>query len=106
LEIAGRETDPEQAVRHIWENCPDLVIVTGGEAATGLDLEMVRLVREGLYMRIVEIHVETNTLCLYSGVRQLIHNTGDLAEALACIGGSVNREVQARSSPAMGQPTT
>jgi chemotaxis response regulator CheB len=78
LEIVGRETDPRQAVRRIKEAHPDVIILTDGERAAGLDAELLRLVREGLHMRIVEVHPETNTVCIYSGEQQAIREVGDL----------------------------
>ena len=82
LEIVGRETDPLQAVRRIKETHPDVVIVTDGEAATGLDAELLGLVREGLHMRIVEVHLATNTLCIYCGEQQPIREVGDLVDTV------------------------
>ena len=78
LEIVGRETDPLQAVRRIKETHPDVIVLTDGEAATGLDAELLGLVREGLHMRIVEVHLQTNTLCIYCGEQQSIREVGDL----------------------------
>jgi hypothetical protein len=82
LEIVGRETDPRQAVRRIKETNPDVIILTDGEGATGLDAELLRLVREGLHMRIVEVHLETNTVCIYCGEQQPIREVGDLADTV------------------------
>ena len=67
LEIVGLETDARQAMERIREAHPDVVILTDGEAAAGFSPELVRMVREGLRMRIVEIQLATNTLCIYCG---------------------------------------
>jgi len=82
LEIVGRETDPRQAVRRIKETHPDVVILTDGEAATGLGAQLLGLVREGLHMRIVEIHLQTNTLCIYCGEQHPIREVGDLVDTV------------------------
>ena len=104
LEIVGRETDTEEAVRRIKELHPDVVILTDGDAATGLGAELLRLVREGFHMRIVEIHLATNTLCIYCGERQSIREVRDLVDTVRHICDSLNRETQVPLSPAMGQP--
>ena len=82
LEIVGLETDSGQAIGRIKETHPDVVIVTDGEAATGLDAQLLGLVREGLHMRIVEVHLETNTLCIYCGEQQPIREVGDLVDTV------------------------
>jgi chemotaxis response regulator CheB len=82
LEIVGRETDPRQAVSRIKEAPPDVVIITDGEAATWLGAELLRLVREGFPMRIVEIDLASNTFCVYRGEQQRIREAGDLVSAV------------------------
>ena len=104
LEIVGRETDPAQAVERIKEAHPDVVILTDGEAATGLDAELLRLVREGFHMRIVEVHLATNTLCIYCGEQQPIREVRDLVDTVQHICCGLTRETQVPLSPAMGQP--
>ena len=94
LEIVGRETDPAQAVERIKETHPDVVILTDGEAATGLDAELLRLVREGFRMRIVEVHLATNTLCLYCGEQQPIREVRDLVDTVKHICDGLTREAQ------------
>ena len=104
LEIVGLETDPGQAIRRIKEAPPDVVILTDGEAATGLETELLHMVREGLRMRIVEIHLATNTLCIYCGERQSIREVRDLVDAVEHICDSLNREAEVPLSPVTGQP--
>ena len=99
LEIVGLETDPGQAARRVKEARPDVVILADGEAATGLGLELLCLVREGLRMRIVEIHLATNTLCIYCGEQQPIREVRDLVDAVGHICDSLNREAQVPLSP-------
>ena len=104
LEIVGLETDPGQAIGRIREAHPDVVILADGEAATGLDAELLRLVREGFHMRIVEVHLATNTLCLYCGEQQPIREVRDLVDTVRHICDGSTRDAQAPLSPAMGQP--
>jgi DNA-binding NarL/FixJ family response regulator len=82
LEIVGRETDPQEAIGRIKEAHPDVVVLTDGEPATGLVSELLRLVGEGFHVRIVEIHLETNSLCVYCGEQQSIREVRDLVDSL------------------------
>ena len=106
LEIVGREVDPRQAVKRIKETHPDVIILTDGETATGLDAELLGLVREGLHMRIVEVHLATNTMCIYCGEQQPIREIGDLVDTLGHICDSLGRERREPVSPVMGRPIT
>ena len=92
LEIVGLETDPGQAVERIKEAHPDVVILADVEAGTGLELELLRLVSEGFHMRIVEVHLATNTLCLYCGEQQSIGEARDLVDTVRHICDGLNRE--------------
>ena len=103
LEIVGLETDPGQAIGRIREAHPDVVILADGEAATGLDAELLRLVREGFHMRIVEVHLATNTLCLYCGEQQQIREARDLADTVQRICGALSPDPQVPLSPAEAQ---
>ena len=103
LEIVGLETDPGQAIRRVKEALPDVVILTDGGGASGLETELLHMVREGFHMRIVEIHLATNTLCIYCGERQSIREVRDLVDTLEHSCDGLNREVQVPLSPAMGQ---
>ena len=82
LEIVGREADLQDAVRRIKESHPDVILLADGEAATGYAPELIRLVREGFHIRVVEVHLATNTLCLYCGERQSIREVRDLVGAV------------------------
>jgi hypothetical protein len=103
LEIVGREADPREAVRRVKEAHPDVIVVTDGEAATGLDAELLDLVREGLHVRIVEVHLGANTVCVYCGEQQHIREFQDLVDALGRCAG-LSRDPQAPLSPVMEQP--
>jgi len=104
LEIVGLETEPGQAIARIRECQPDVVVFTDGEGATGLQAELLHMVREGFHMRIVEIHLATNTLCIYCGERQSIREVRDLVDAVEQICDCLNEEAEVPLSPAMGQP--
>lgn len=104
LEVVGWERDSAQAVSRVKETLPDVVILTDGEAGTGFETELLRMVREGFCMRIVEIDLATNTLCLYCGEQQSIREAGDLVDTVRHICDSLNREAEVPLSPVMGRP--
>jgi hypothetical protein len=104
LEVVGREADPRQAVSRIRETHPDVIILTDGERATGLDVELLRLVREGVHVRIVEVHLETNTVCIYCGEQQPIREVQDLVDTVGHICAGLSRDPQVPLSPVMEQP--
>ena len=103
LEIVGRETDPRQAVGRIRESHPDVIVVADGEGETGLEAELLRLVREGFRIGMVEVHLETNTLCLYWGERRPIREVGDLTDTIQRICAALPTEAQVPRWRAMGQ---
>ena len=106
LELVGRETDPGRAVERIRELHPGVILVADGEAATGLDAELLRLVREGFHMRIVEVHLATNTLCIYCGEQQSIREVGDLVDTVQHICDGLRRDAGVPLAEAMGPPIT
>jgi DNA-binding NarL/FixJ family response regulator len=106
LEIVGLETDPGQAIGRIREAHPDVVILTDGQAAAGFAPELVRLVREGFRIRVVEVQLATNTLCLYCGEQQPIREVRDLVDTVQHICDGLTREAHLPLSPAMGKPAT
>jgi chemotaxis response regulator CheB len=94
LEIVALETDPAQAIGRIKETHPELVVVADAEAATGVGLELLGMVRDGFRMRIVEVNRATNTLCLYCGEHQPIGEVRDLVDTVKGICAGLSREGQ------------
>jgi len=106
FEIVGLETDPGQALARIREAHPDVVVLTDGEGETGLHAELLRLVREGFRMRIVEVQLATNTVCIYCGEQQSIREAGDLVRTVQHICDGLTRDTEGPLVPVMGQPVT
>jgi len=106
LEIVGLETDPGQALGRIRECHPDVVVLTDGEAEIVLGAELLRLVREGFHTRVVEVHLETNTVCIYCGEQQSIREAGDLVRTMQHICDCLGRQGEVPLAQAMGPPIT
>jgi len=102
LDIVGRETDPRQAVGRIRECHPDVVVLADGEGETGLEAELLRLVREGFPMSIVEVHLATNTVCIYCGEQQSILEAGALVHTVQHVCEGLGRQAGAPLAQAMG----
>jgi chemotaxis response regulator CheB len=106
LEIVGREEDPQEALKLIKEVSPDVILVADGEAAAVLASELMRMVRQGFRMRMVEVHLATNTLCVYRGEQQRIREAGELVETVRHICEELTGDAQGPLTPAMGQLLT
>jgi chemotaxis response regulator CheB len=105
VEIVGREEDPREALRLVKEASPDVILVADGEWATRLAPDLIRMVRQGFRMKMVEVHLATNTLCIYRGDQQRIREAGELVEAVKHICGGLGREPEDWVPPVVGQPT-
>jgi DNA-binding NarL/FixJ family response regulator len=82
LEIIAVEAQPLEAGAIVHEYHPDVVVLADGEAVSGVGLELVRLVREGFCLRMVDVDLATNTLCAYRGKQQWIREPRDLVGAV------------------------
>jgi DNA-binding NarL/FixJ family response regulator len=102
LEIVGREEDPEEAVKLIEEASPDVILVADGEAAAVLAPELMRMVRQGFRMRMVEVHLATNTLCIYRGEQQRVREAGELLEAVRHTWEGLTGDPQSPLTPVLG----
>jgi len=103
LEIVGREADPQEVIRRNKQGSPGVVILVDGEGTTGLEAELLGLVREGFRIRVLEVHRGTNALCVYCGEQQPIREAGDLAQTVQHICGGLTREPEVPPTPAMRQ---
>jgi chemotaxis response regulator CheB len=103
VEIVGPEADPQDATRLIKESHPDVILVADGEAATGMAPQLMRMVREGFPMRMVEVHLATNTLCIYRGDRRSVREAGDLVDTVRHLCDGLSREPQVPLGPVMGE---
>jgi DNA-binding NarL/FixJ family response regulator len=102
LEIIGRGADPQHVARLIKEASPDVVLVVDGEAAARLAPDLMCMVRDGYCMRMVEVHLATNSLCVYRGERQSIREVADLIDAVRLACGGLTPDAQVPMGPVTG----
>jgi DNA-binding NarL/FixJ family response regulator len=104
LEIVGRGADPQDCARLIKEASPDVILVADGGAVERLAAELMGMVRDGYCMRMVEVHLATNSLCVYRGERQSIRQVADLVDAVRLVCGGLNPDSQVPLAPVTGEP--
>jgi DNA-binding NarL/FixJ family response regulator len=85
LEVVGWETDPDQAIRHIREIQPDVVILARQDVShfASLDAIAMRFLREGLGAKIIGLNLQDNTICIYHWEQRVIREVEDLLAAIA-----------------------
>jgi DNA-binding NarL/FixJ family response regulator len=78
LEIVGREEEPQEAIKLMKEASPDVILVGNGDTARRLAPELMCMVKDGCPIRMIEVHLATNTLCIYRGDQLPIREAADL----------------------------
>lgn len=84
LEIVVCETDVGRVMERIKEVRPDVVIfeANGPEAEAEVGQVVRRLLRENLKLKVIELNLQDNTLCIYCGEHRVIKQVADLVEAI------------------------
>jgi DNA-binding NarL/FixJ family response regulator len=82
LEIVGREADVDQAVEHIHELRPDVVIFDNNDPEVDFRPVVMRILRKGLGTKIIGLNLRDNTLCIYRGEQRVLKEVKDLVEAI------------------------
>lgn len=80
--IVGRESDMELAIREIKAARPDVVIVDNADPACEPMPAVMRLLREGLGIKIIGLNLQNNTLCIYQGEERVVKDVEDLVNAM------------------------
>ena len=82
LEIVGREIDVNKAIERITEIRPDVVILESSDPAGDPTPAVMRILREGLGIKLVGLNLKDNTLCIYCCERRVVKGIEDLVEAI------------------------
>jgi hypothetical protein len=104
LEIVARGADPQDTARLFKEHSPDVILVADGEAAERLAPELMCMVRAGYCMRMVEVHLAANTLCVYCGDHRPIREAGDLVGIMHHVCGGLTPDAHVPLAPVAGEP--
>ena len=82
LEVMGREADVDKAMKRIKELKPDVVIVDSGDPACGPTPAVMRILREGVEVKVIGLNLQNNTICIYRGEQRVVREVRDLVEAI------------------------
>jgi len=82
FDIVGRESDMELAMQEIKALRPDVVIVDNADPACEPMPAVMRLLKEGLGIKIIGLNLQNNTLCIYQGEERVVRDVDDLVKAL------------------------
>jgi DNA-binding NarL/FixJ family response regulator len=83
LEIVGCDTDVDQAVKHIKELRPDVVIVDRNDLDVDLTPGVMCILRERSGTKVIGLNLKDNTLCIYRGEQRIAREVEDLLEAIS-----------------------
>lgn len=81
-EVIGWETDAEEAVKHIQELQPDVVLVVNKCPSDSLISDGQRFLRAGGEAKIIELNLEDRNGCAYVSKCFAIQEVGDLLKAI------------------------
>ena len=82
LEVMGREADVDKAMERIRELEPDVVIVDSGDPTCGPTPAVMRILREGVGVKVIGLNLQNNTICIYRGEQRVVKEVKDLVEAI------------------------
>jgi hypothetical protein len=82
LDIVGWETDVDKAFERIKKLKPDVVILESSDPAGDPTPAVMRILREGLGIKLVGLNLKDNTLCIYWGEQRVVKSIEDLVKAI------------------------
>jgi DNA-binding NarL/FixJ family response regulator len=82
LDIVGREADADKALERIKEIQPDVVILECAEPTCDPTLAVMRILREGVEIKVIGLNLQDNTMCIYRGEQRVVKDVKDLVEAI------------------------
>ena len=82
FDIVGRETDVELAIQEIKALRPDVVIVDNADVACEPMPAVMRVLREGLGIKVIGLNLQNNALCIYQGEERVVRDVDDLVKAM------------------------
>jgi len=61
---------------------PDVVIVDSGDPADDPMPAVMRILREGVGIKVIGLNLQDNTMCIYRGEQRVVKEVKDLVEAI------------------------
>ncbi len=81
LEICGRETDLDAALKRFEELKPDVVVLDVGDPSYGPMSAVIRIHRENVD-RVIGLNLQDNTIHVLRGEQRTAHGVDDLVGAI------------------------
>ncbi len=82
LEIVGRETDLDRAIKRIAELRPEVVILDSADPAWKATVTAARILKESWGTKVIGLDPSDNTICVYREERRTANKVTDLVEAI------------------------
>jgi hypothetical protein len=82
LDVIGWETNVDKAVKCIQEIQPDAILVVTKGTSLDLQAEEQRFLRAGRKIKILELNLEDNNMCVYCGNQLTIREISDLVKVI------------------------
>ena len=82
MEIVGRETSVERALKRVEMVHPDVIIVDSSDPEFDHGKVVSRVLQLGLTMKVIGLNLHDNRLCIYRGEQKVAQETKDLLEAI------------------------
>lgn len=82
MEIVGRADEPEQAIKLILEQRPDVIVVDNGDSEGKLSTVINSLMKLGLRIKVIGMNLQDNSVTIYHGEKRIVKEVEDLIEAI------------------------
>ncbi len=82
LEVVGRETDLDRAIKRIGELRPDVIILDSADSACAAAGTVMRILKGSWGAKVIGLNPQDNTICVYREERRMAKGVTDLVEAI------------------------
>jgi hypothetical protein len=82
IEIAGQETEVDQAIKHLAELHPEAVIVDSAVTAHLSTATIAPILKTGAPIKVIRLNLEKNTLLIDCGERWVVKEAEDLGKVI------------------------
>lgn len=82
LDVVGWETELDEAIRHIQDSQPDVVLLLTQSSSDCNLSDGQRFLRAGIKAKIVELNLEDSNVCVYRGEQQTVKEVDELVRII------------------------